>query len=115
MATEYNGFGSLRHDARTPLAPPRAHARVLMPWLIRLAAHQSAAVGLPDPANGDVGRDVVVGAQSVYGLTAAAFLGILIATTFEYDYWEHTPNCWACWPVCMAAIGAQRRAPLCGA
>ncbi len=87
MATEYNGFGSLRMTLERR-SPAPARTRVLMPWLIGwlpIKARLWAYLTL---------RTAMLGAtlwwaQSVYGLTAAAFLGILIATTFEYDYWEH--------------------------
>ena len=86
IGSEYNGYGAIQGVlARTGHAPGRY--RVLVPWLVcwlpvrwRLVSYLAHKWGL-------MGLSLVV-ARSLVGESGALALGLLMAATFEFDYWD---------------------------
>jgi hypothetical protein len=86
MDSAFNGFGALRATLRkTNMAPMRY--RPLMAWLIGWLPIKARLGGYLTLKAILLGA-TLLWAQGVYGTAAALVLGILIATTIEFDYWE---------------------------
>jgi len=90
LGAVWNGYGAMLGTLRRDNAAPMRY-RVLMPWA--LAGLARVFRFRITPAHYQVAKVVLlagalVAAEALLGMTGMLALAVLVATTFEFDYWD---------------------------